>query len=640
MSKETAVKTKTIKTIDFVTVAIAAAFFLAGVTPSSVALASGKNSSPALGASQKDERAPVQVAQTDVDFSGLGQVTEVTAEKDRDEVSIKIRTTRSIDYTAFKLTEPLRLILDFPAMGKSALSENIAVNEGVVTNIRPLYFEDAHVLRLEIGLAQAASYEIIKSGPTQLEIRLAEASAQPASMPSPGTLEMQAEGMQSTLYQEGRGKGESDTCRDLLSGDKDRISLEFQNANIKNIFRFLSEVSKFSVVLSPDVAGTASIRLNDVAWNRALELILENNALGRECEQDIVRIAPKATLAAAKRLEPLSTELVRISYSDITDMVENLKKIKSIGRGSISADVRTNTLILSDIPPKIEEMISVIRILDVRTPQVQIEAKIVEVSRNFSKGLGVRWRGFSQRETFDGSFPAITRFGARQDIRIQDPTTPDAAGFTGLTFDTSPEPGIGDYLVDLGIPGATTVFGIDLTTSNLDHKLELELQALEEQGKSRTLANPKVTTLDNKEAVIKAGQRIPYQTIDKTGTTTRFIDADIRLTVTPHITADENVYMKIAALQNAADFSVQVNGVPRITTKEAKSEVLVADGATTVLGGLFQKTTIENAGSVPYLSQIPVLGYLFKNNLDEDNITELLIFVTPTIVRDINDSGL
>ena len=302
-------KTKTFKSIDFVTVAIATAFFLAGVTPSSVALASGKNASPALGTSQKDERAPVQVAQAKVDFSGLGQVTEVTAERDRDAVSIKIRTTRSIDYTAFKLMEPLRLILDFPEMGKSSLSENIAVNEGVVNNIRPIYFEEAHVLRLEIGLAQAASYEIIKSGPTQVEIRLTEVSAQPASMPSPGALEMHAEGMQSALYQEGSGTGDSDTCQHLLAGEKDRISLEFQNATLKNIFRFLSEVSGFSVVLSPDVTGRSNIKLNDVAWNTALELILENNGLGRECKQHIVRIAPKATLAAAKQLEPLSTEM-------------------------------------------------------------------------------------------------------------------------------------------------------------------------------------------------------------------------------------------------------------------------------------------------------------------------------------------
>lgn len=638
MSKEPAVKTKTIQTIDFVTVAVAAVFLLAGIIPSSVALASGENSSPALGAAQIDEKAQVQVAQANVDFSGLGQITEVAAEKDGDEVSIKIKTTRSIDYTAFKLMDPLRLILDFPGMGPSSLNDDIAVNEGVVSNIHPLYFEDAKVQRLEIGLTQAASYEIIKSGPRQIEIRLAEASIRPASIPSSSTLEMQAGGMQSALYAQGSGKGDSDTCQDLLSGEKDKISLEFQNATLKNIFRFLSEVSGFSVVFSPDVEGMATIKLSDVAWNTALELILENNALGRVCEQNIVRIAPKATLAAAKELDPLVTEMVRISYADIEEMVKNLESIKSKDRGSITADIRTNTLILTDISPKIDEMVSIIRILDVRTPQVQIEAKIVEITRDYAKAFGVRWRGFSQRESFNsGSFPSVVRVGTRQSVRVQDPTEPPG----GLDFFSTPLPGIGDYLVDLGVAGATTIFGIDLTTRNLDHKIELELQALEEQGKSRTLANPKVTTLDNKEAVIKAGRRIPYQTFTaKDGAVTKFIDADIRLTVTPHITADENIFMKVAALQNSAIGFSGPGGLPTIVTKEVKTEVLVADGATTVLGGLFQKNTTESKGSVPYLSQIPILGYLFKNSQDADAIKELLIFVTPTIVRDVNSSGL
>lgn len=625
-------KTKTIQTIDFVTVAVAAAFFLVGVTPS-LALASGKNASPALGASPVDDRVPVQMAQANVDFSNLGQITEVTAEKDGDEVSIKIRTTRSIDYTAFKLTEPLRLILDFPKMGQSALSDDIAVNEGVVNNIHPLYFEDANVQRLEIGLAQAASYEIIKSGPRQIEIRLAAASVRPAAVPASHNFEMKAEGMSSALYTEGSGKGDSDTCLDLLSGEKDKISLEFQNATLKNIFRFLSEVSNFSVVFSPDVQGIATIKLTDVPWNTALELILENNLLGRVCEQNIVRIAPKATLAAAKELDPLTTKMVRISYADIEEMVKNLESIKSSERGSITADKRTNTLILTDIAPKITEMISVIRILDVRTPQVQIEAKIVEITRGFAKGFGIRLRGFSQREAFDpGMFPSTIRVGQGQNIRETDPTEGQPLFFIDGE----------DSIIDLGITGATTTFGVLLGTSSFDQFLDLEISALEEQGKSRTLANPKVTTLDNKEAVIKAGRRIPYQTFTAIdGAITKFIDADIRLTVIPHITADENIYMKVAASQNAANFSnPTVNGVPTITTKEVKTEVLMADGATTVLGGLFQKTTTENRESVPYLSQIPVLGYLFKNFQKEDDIKELLIFVTPTIVRDINGSGL
>jgi len=165
--------------------------------------------------------------------------------------------------------------------------------------------------------------------------------------------------------------------------------------------------------------------------------------------------------------------------------------------------------------------------------------------------------------------------------------------------------------------------------------LDIQLEALEAQGKSRTIANPKVTTLDNTEAKIQSGQRIPYQTsTSNEGTKIEFIDANLELKVTPHITADENIYMKISATQNTADFSNSVFGVPAINTKEAFSEVLVFNGATTVLGGIYQKTTSENRTSVPWFSDIPIIGYLFKNRSEADEIVELLIFVTPTILRD------
>ena len=418
----------------------------------------------------------------------------------------------------------------------------------------------------------------------------------------------------------------SDTCHDLLSGDKEKISLDFQEVDIQNVFRIISDVSELNVVLSPDVAGKLNVRMIDVGWNTALELILENHILGRECEQGIIRIAPKATLAAAQELEPLSTEMIRISYAEIEEMVKNLEGIKSGERATITADVRTNTLILSDIPSKIEEMISIIKTLDVQTPQVTIEARIVEVSRNYAKELGVKWAGYTRRLSGGGSIETGgTNFNSAETVRFGGPF--DAAGLLDLT--NAP-------IVDLGVPSGTptSAIGILLATSNFDHVLDLEIQALEEQGKSRTLASPRVTTLDNKEAVIISGERRPFITSSAEGTKTEFVDADIRLTVTPHITAQEDIYLKIVARQDAFDLSNQVGGVPTITTKEASTEVLVNNGATTVLGGLYQKTTTEGQGSVPYLSKIPYLGYLFRNSSETDDVTELLIFVTPTIVRE------
>lgn len=444
-----------------------------------------------------------------------------------------------------------------------------------------------------------------------------------------------AEANSSNLSQENASQRISDTCRDLLSGDKDKISLDFQEVDIQNIFRIISDVSELNVVLSPDVSGTLNVRMIDVGWNTALNLILENHDLGRECQQGIIRIAPKATLAAAQELEPLSTEMIRISYADINEMVANLEGIKSGERATITADVRTNTLILSDIPAKVREMISIIKTLDVRTPQVTIEARIVEVARNYAKELGVKWSGSTRR--FNGknnSFPAVIRTGGSpplgsalfETVRFKGPLDP-ATGVLDLENAS---------IVDLGVPSGspTGAIGVLLATGNFNHILDLELQALEEQGKSRTLASPRVTTLDNKEAVINSGERVPFFSSSAEGTKTEFVDAGIRLTVTPHITAKEDIYLKIVAQQDAFDFGNQVGGVPTITTKEASTEVLVNDGATTVLGGLYQKGTTDAQGSVPYLSKIPYLGYLFRNSAETDDVVELLIFVTPTIVRE------
>ncbi|MEE8269270.1 MAG: type IV pilus secretin PilQ, partial [Nitrospinaceae bacterium] len=278
-----------------------------------------------------------------------------------------------------------------------------------------------------------------------------------------------------------------------------------------------------------------------------------------------------------------------------------------------------------DIPEKVDEMISVIKTLDVKTPQVMIESKIVEVSRTFAQELGIQWGSFTERKDFSNpdSFPSLVRTGGTRDVRLQ--TRADIAA-DGL------DPG---FIVDLGIPSTPSgSFGVLLATLGLDHALDIQLEALESQGKARSIASPKVTTLDNTEATIQTGQRFPVQTTSSNeGTKVEFVDANLELKVTPHITADEHVYMKITATQNTADFGKTVDGIPTINTKEAFTEVLVYNGATTVLGGIYLNSTSEDRKSVPWFSDIPIVGYLFKNRSQKEDMAELLIFVTPTIVR-------
>jgi type IV pilus assembly protein PilQ len=590
--------------------------------------------SPAKGT--KAERMLMAQASGDAKAGTLSKIIDLQTAKEDNEVSIKLRSSQALEYTAFKLVDPLRLVLDFPNMEKSDLSGVMEVNQGVVNTIRPLYFEEAKVMRLEIGLTKAASYEILRPSSYVMDIRLkdntppvkeAEAPAEEETAPEQvATADDSASAEKGAAAQEEISEEDrKDSCFELLGGVKDSLSMDFQNANIKNIFRIVSEVSGFNLVLSPDVEGTVNIRLIDVPWNKAFELIMENNGLGRLCEGNIIRIVPNATLLALQVDEPLITEMIRINYADIAAMTTNLAGIKS-DRGNITADVRTNTLILTDVPLKVEEMISVIKTLDVKTPQVMIESKIVEVTRSYAQELGIAWGAFTERVDFNNAdgFPAIIATGGDRFARFQDDQ--DVIDNQGR------DPG---FIVDLGIPSAPAgQFGVLLSTFNTDHMLDIQLEALESQGKSRTIATPKVTTLDNKQAKIQSGQRFPVQTSSANeGTKVQFVDANLELMVTPHITADENIYMKIAAKQNTADFARTVLGIPTIATKEAFTEVLVYNGATTVLGGLYQKVMAESRVNVPFFADIPFIGYLFRNRAEQDDISELLIFVTPTIVR-------
>ncbi len=590
--------------------------------------------SPAKGT--KAERMLMAQASGDAKAGTLSKIIDLQTAQEDNEVSIKLRSSQALEYTAFKLVDPLRLVLDFPNMEKSDLTGVMEVNQGVVSTIRPLYFEEAKVMRLEIGLTKAASYEILRPSSYVMDIRLKdntppvkEAEAPEEAEPAPEQVAMAdstpADRKGAASNSEESDEGDTtDSCYELLGGVKNHLSMEFQNANIKNIFRIIAEVSGFNLVLSPDVSGTVNIRLIDVPWNHAFELIMENNGLGRLCDGDIIRIVPNATLLAAQVAEPLVTEMIRINYAVIMDMVSNLNGLKS-PRGKITADIRTNTLILTDIRAKVEEMISVIKTLDVRTPQVMIESKIVEVSRNFAQELGIQWGGYSRDADTSNvnGFPSIIRVGGDKATRFQ--TNAEIAA-------NGPDPG---FIVDLGIPSAPAgQFGVLLQSLIGDDVLDIQLEALEAQGKSRTIATPKITTLDNTEAKIQSGQRFPVQTSSANeGTKVEFVDANLELLVTPHITADEHIYMKITAKQNTADFARTVLGIPTIATKEAFTEVLVYNGATTVLGGIYQKLGSENRINVPFFADIPIIGYLFKNRAQKDEISELLIFVTPTIVR-------
>ena len=558
------------------------------------------------------------------------------------ETVITIQSTDVIQYTAFKLLNPLRLVLDFPNMKKGGLSDSLTVDQGVVDRIRTLYFQEANVLRLEIVLNQATDYDIRKPANTRLTIHLNKTATKLAQAETPALTAKSESGNASAPAAETKAEQTTavnvDPCEALLGGEKDRIDLDFQGITLQNIFRIFSEVSGFNLIIAQGVTGKVNIRLYDVPWNKAFQIILDNNGLGARCIGDnIVRVATIANLtaesvalAAAEEERAraqvaiaasgeLITEVRRISYATISEISANLKPLTSV-RGRVTVDARTNTLILTDVKANVDAMLKLIDVLDAKTAQVMIEARIVEISRSFSQELGIQWGLTGKLSSSQGG--QATTFMEQAEIR-------------SLTGAASAD-GIGQFLVDLATT-TTATSGIGFLLGNVIGGLDLDLQltALEATGRGRILSAPRVTTMDNRQAKISSGRTIPFETTSADGTSTQFVDAELSLTVTPRITADDHVFMIIDATKNAADFTNKDgNGNPTITTKEAHAEVIVANGDTTVLGGIFEDDRQESEQRVPFLADIPLLGLLFQNSFDKDTINELLIFVTPTIIRD------
>nr|ABZ10227.1 putative bacterial type II and III secretion system protein [uncultured marine crenarchaeote HF4000_APKG10I20] len=572
----------------------------------------------------------------------LGEIIFLNTTEEGQSSIISIESTQPVQYTAFKLLNPLRLILDFPKMDKGNLTSRIQVDTGIVNSIRPIHFEVAGVLRLEIVLNQSADYEINKPEKNKLIVRLrssGQVSGQEMAQMSPSMKETAPSSNKKEFYKKSlRGTASlmeeaeevalnEDTCFPILFGEKEKISLDFQNADVRNLFRIFAEISGFNVILSPEVGGSVNIRMIDVPWNQAMEIILTNSALGRECfGGNIVRVATKVTLAAedtarlsektravSERLnerdsEDLVTEVVRVNHADITELSTSLNALKSARKDAlITIDTRTNTLILNDLRHHVDDMLETIKILDISTPQVLIEAKIVEISKTFSQELGISW-GLVNPEP---GFPTVTG---------------------NSTFDTQ-------FLVDLRptVDIATgNVAGFDSLIQGFlpgNIALNVRLEALEKSGKGRVISSPRVTTADNKEARVLSGRDIPYQVNSVEGNSIQFVNAELSLTVTPHVTSDNSIYMTIDATKNAADFAQLAAGIPTITRKEMHTEVLVGNGETTVLAGIYESTSTENKKAVPWFSKLPLVGFLFRAFDDKDTINELLVFITPTIVE-------
>lgn len=407
----------------------------------------------------------------------------------------------------------------------------------------------------------------------------------------------------------------------VYTGEK--IQLVFDDADVRDIFQLIAEVSDLNIIVSDDVKGSITLRLIDVPWDQALDLILETKNLGMLKKGNVVRVLPKdqirsmeeAKFTAARnkeKLEDLVTEVVPVSYTAIKNVEAPCKELMT-ERGKITADNRNKQLIVTDIPSVIDSVKQLIAILDTPERQVMIEARIVEADSTFNRNLGVNWGLF------------------HSDGNILDQGWQTVAGNLGFggNFIIPPGPASIGEVAGSGGNIQFGKFGSDSTV------LDLRLSAMESQGSGKIISRPRVTTLNGEKAKISQGTMIPYQTVSNDEITTELVEAALALEVTPVINPDNSIILDIKATNSSPGTTVATGAgaAPQIDSKEAETKVLVKDGETTVIGGIFVENNDFAENGVPILRSIPFLGNLFKSTQKNNSRSELLIFITPRIIK-------
>ncbi|MEE9203901.1 MAG: type IV pilus secretin PilQ [Nitrospirales bacterium] len=420
-----------------------------------------------------------------------------------------------------------------------------------------------------------------------------------------------------------------------------RISLDFQGADISNVFRLIAEVSGFNIVVGETVKNKVTVKLVDVPWDQALDMLLKMNHLGMIREGNIVWIDSLTNIARQQdeeakakeskiKAEDLVTRVIYVRNVSAEDLQVTLRQYLS-PRGQLTVDRGGNALIIQDTPSRVAAFQELVTVLDLEVPQVQIEARIVQADTSYSRSLGVQW-GAQVGGTLDGNSKGVVVGN------LTGPAFPfSAAGNTTGEFES-------DFLVNLpaAVSGLSAVPGIGFTVGRLGSAkglgLDLRLSAGELLGLTKVIAAPRITTLDNQLAKITQGESIPFQTTSLQGTQTTFVDANLTLEVTPQITSRDPkevgrlILLKIKTTRNSVGARSNPAG-PSIDKKEATTQVLVRDGDTMVIGGIFVDTQINTVAGMPWFSRIPVLGWLFKTKTESVAKQELLIFLTPTIVK-------
>ncbi len=413
----------------------------------------------------------------------------------------------------------------------------------------------------------------------------------------------------------------------------EKLSLNFQDIDVRSVLQLIADFTDLNLVASDTVQGNITLRLQNVPWDQALDLVLKTKGLDKRKIGNVLLVAPADEIAARERqelesqkqiaaLEPLRRELIQVNYAKASDIAKLFQSVTSTAgtetpsddRGSITVDDRTNSIIAYQTQTNLDELRRIVAQLDIAVRQVMIEARIVEAAVDFSKEIGVRWGGTFNRNLNNGNF-----VGYGSDDRG------DEGGKNG-------DESNGNFpFVDMGSANRTSGFGIGFITDNVI--LDLELSAMEKTGNGEVVSQPKVVTSDKETAKILKGTEIPYQEASSSGaTSTSFKEAALSLEVTPQITPDNRIIMEVKINKDEPDFANALNGVPPIKKNEINAKVLVSDGETIVLGGVFSNTQTKSVDKVPFLGDLPYLGRLFRRDVVTDKKNELLVFLTPRIM--------
>lgn len=425
--------------------------------------------------------------------------------------------------------------------------------------------------------------------------------------------------------------------KDNFAYTGEKLSLNFQDIDVRSVLQLIADFTDLNLVASDTVQGNITLRLQNVPWDQALDLVLKTKGLDKRKLGNVLLVAPADEIAARERQEleaqkqiaelaPLRRELIQVNYAKAADIAKLFQSVTSSGeekensRGSITVDDRTNSIIAYQPQERLDELRRIVSQLDIPVRQVMIEARIVEANVGYDKSLGVRWGGAYHNGNWNS-------YGKNGNMGIKDKEGYNCGPFQGQctfpTRDNSPTP-----FVDMGAKDATSGIGIGFITDNII--LDLQLSAMEKTGNGEVVSQPKVVTSDKETAKILKGSEIPYQEASSSGaTSTSFKEAALSLEVTPQITPDNRIIVEVKVTKDAPDFQNALNGVPPINKNEVNAKILVNDGETIVIGN----TQTKAVDKVPFLGDLPYLGRLFRRDTVSDTKNELLVFLTPRIMN-------